>query len=216
MQSQYLPGTFQAAGELYNTGQLSQPYYPGQTVADFDPVRAQGLNTQLGTLPVQGQLSDALTGGLLGIATGSDPATQRLAQQAAGAQAAQFSQAGTLGSARQQLASNKAASDAILGRQFDAFDRIPDAQKAALVPGQILSGAGRTLQDYEQSVLDADRARLRLQRTATIIIIEDISGSPWIPKCSHTIYYYNHTFRILTRHPTRFIGAWIKSYWRYW
>ena len=81
LQSQHLPGIYDAARSIYNQG--APGYYPGSTVAGFDPVRAQGLNQGVdAALGPQQQLSDAYTSGILGIAQGTDPTTQRLAQQA--------------------------------------------------------------------------------------------------------------------------------------
>ena len=130
--------------------------FSGPRVAGFDPVRAQGSNQALQAASgPQQQLADAYTSGILGIAQGTDEGTQRLATQAATAASAPFAASGTLGSARGQLAANRAASDAILGRQFDAFRSIPSAQRAAVTPATTFTQAGRTQQDYQQSLLDA-------------------------------------------------------------
>lgn len=156
----YLSKPLRQAQNLYETGQLAPAYYPGETVAAFDPTRAQGINlgVQAGLGPQQ-QLSDAYTSGLLGIAQGTDPATQRLAQQAATATAGQFAGAGTLGSARHSLAANRAAADTIAGRQLSALGQIPAAQTAALQPSRTLAEAGKAFQDYQQGVIGADKAR---------------------------------------------------------
>ena len=163
LQAQYLPETFRQAEQIYFGGAPS--YYPGQTVAGFDPVRAQGINRGLtAAAGPQQQLADAYSGGILDVATGSDAGTQRLAGQAAAATAAPFSGAGLLGSTYHQDAANRAAADATLDRQFDAYSHIPGAQQAALAPAQTYGQAGRTQQDYQQSLVDADKARYDYQQ----------------------------------------------------
>ena len=158
LQAQYLPGTFQAATELYNQG--APAYYPGQTVADFDPVKAQGLNLGIdAALGAQTDLANTYATQLGGIAGGTDAYTQQLAGQAANATNYGFGQAGTLGSARHANAANQAASNTIANRQLDALSQIPAAQQAALAPGQTLSQIGGTTQDYQQQLLDADKDR---------------------------------------------------------
>ena len=155
LQSQHLPGIYNAAADIYNQGPAAP--YPGSTVAGFDPVQAQGLNIGVdAALGPQQQLADAYTSGILGIAQGTDPTTQRLAQQAGTAVGQAAAGAGALGSARGQLAQNTAAGNVIANRQLDALSQIPQAQTAALKPGQTLSGIGQTFQGHTQDVLDAD------------------------------------------------------------
>ena len=84
LQAQHLPGIYSAAQDIYNKGPASP--YPGSTVAGFDPVQAQGLNLGVdAALGPQQQLANAYSSGILGIAQGTDPTTQRLAQNAAAA-----------------------------------------------------------------------------------------------------------------------------------
>ena len=158
LQAQYLPGTFQSATELYNQG--APAIYSGQTVADLDPVKTQGLNLGVdAALGAQTDLANTYATQLGGIAGGTDPYTQQLAQQAAGATNFGFGQAGTLGSARHSAAANQAASNTIADRQLSALGQIPQAQAAALTPGQSLSQIGGQTQDYAQSLIDADKQK---------------------------------------------------------
>ena len=158
LQAQHLPGIYDSARNIYNQG--APGYYPGSTVAGFDPVRAQGLNLGVdAALGSQQQLSDAYTSGILGIAQGTDPTTQRLAQQAGAAVGQSAAGAGALGSARGQLAQNTAAGDVIANRQLQALQQIPQAQAAAITPAQTLTGIGTQFQDYQQQVTDADKQR---------------------------------------------------------
>lgn len=178
----YLSKPLQRAQSLYDTGQLAPAYYPGETVAGFDPTRAQGINlgVQAGLGPQQ-QLADAYTSGLLGIAQGTDPTTQRLATQAAAASAPTFAGAGTIGGARHAQAANKAAADAIANRQLSALSRIPSAQAAALQPGKTLADAGSTFQDYQQAQIDADRKRYAYnvgRPTAALQQYQELLGYP--------------------------------------
>ena len=163
LQSQYLPEAFKQAEKIYFGG--APAYYPGETVAGFDPVRAAGINqgVQAAYGPQQ-QLADAHSQGILDIARGTDPATQRLAEQAGGAVNAAYAGAGTLGSARNQLAANAAAGDVIAKRQLDALSQIPSAQQSALAPAQTLSAAGKGQQDYQQRLIDADKQRYDYQQ----------------------------------------------------
>ena len=156
LQAQYLPGTFQAATDIYNQG--APGYYPGQTVADFDPVKAQGLNLGVdAALGAQTDLANTYATQLGGIAGGTDAYTQQLANQAAGATNFGFGQAGTLGSARHANAASQAAANTIADRQLSALGQIPAAQQAATLPGQTLSQIGGQTQDYAQQLIDADK-----------------------------------------------------------
>lgn len=158
LQAQYLPGSFQAATDIYNQG--APAYYPGSTVAGFDPVRAQGQNLGIdAALGAQTDLANQYTGTIGGILGGTDAYTQNLAQQAAGATNFGFGQAGTLGSARNAQASQQAAANTIADRQLQAGQQVQSAQQAAALPGQTLSQIGRTQQDYQQQLLDADKQR---------------------------------------------------------
>lgn len=162
LQAQYLPESFRQAEQIYFQG--APQYYPGQTVAGFDPVRAEGINRGLqAAAGPQQQLADAYSQGILGIAQGTDPATQRLASQAGAAVNQAASGAGVLGGSRAQRAGQTAAADVIAGRQLQALSQIPQAQQAALAPAQTYGAAGRTQQDYQQSLIDADRDRYSYQ-----------------------------------------------------
>ena len=162
LQAQYLPGTFQAATDIYNRG--APGFYPGQSVAGFDPVRAQGTNLAVdAALGPQQQLAGQQSDFLSGILGGTDQATSTLAQQAAQATGGAFGQSGTFGSARHAQAANNAATQQILDRQFDAADRVAGAQQTALAPAQTLTQAGRSFQDYQQDLLDADKQRYDYQ-----------------------------------------------------
>ena len=158
LQAQYLPGTFQAATDIYNQG--APGYYPGQTVADFDPVKAQGLNLGVdAALGAQTDLANTYATQLGGIAGGTDAYTQQLANQAAGATNFGYGQAGTLGSARHANAASQAAANTIADRQLSALSQIPQAQAAATLPGQTLTSIGNTTQDYAQDLINADKDR---------------------------------------------------------
>ena len=155
LQAQYLPGTFQAATDLYNQGAPSP--YQGQRVANFDPVRAQGLNLGVdAALGAQSDLAQAQTGLLGGILGGTDAGTQQLANQAAQASQGVYGAGGTLGSARGQQAAANAASQAILDRQLQASGQVAQAQQNAARPGSTLASIGQQTQDYGQSVIDAN------------------------------------------------------------
>ena len=158
IQAPHLQNIATDAQNIYQQG--TPGYYPGQTVAGFDPVRAQGLNLGVdAALGPQQQLANAYTSGLLGIAQGTDPTAQRLAQQAGAAVGQAAVGAGSLGSARANLAQNTAAGDVIADRQLEALGQIPQAQTAALAPAQTLSKVGTTFQDYQQRLSDADKSR---------------------------------------------------------
>ena len=43
LQAPYLSDIYKQAQQQYEAGQLAPDYYPGQTVAGFDPVRALSL-----------------------------------------------------------------------------------------------------------------------------------------------------------------------------
>ena len=162
LQAQYLPGTFQSATEIYNQG--APGYYPGQTVADLDPVKVQGLNLGVdAALGAQTDLANTYATQLGGIAGGTDAYTQQLANQAAGATNFGYGQAGTLGSARHANAASQAASNTIADRQLSALSQIPQAQQAATLPGQTLSQIGGQTQDYAQSLIDADKQKYDYQ-----------------------------------------------------
>ena len=49
LQTPYLSDIYKQAQQQYQVGQLAPNYYPGQTVAGFDPVRAQGVNIGVDT-----------------------------------------------------------------------------------------------------------------------------------------------------------------------
>ena len=166
IQKQYLPEAYSEAQRQFREGTGSQ-VYTGPRVADFDPVRAIGTNLALeAAAGPQTELADAYSSGLLGVLRGDDAGTQRLAAQAAQAAGVPYATAGTLGSARQALASNRAASDAILGRQFDAYGHIPRAQTAAAVPSGTYVQAGKAQQAHQQALLDAQQAQFEEQQAA--------------------------------------------------
>ena len=130
--------------------------YSGPRVAGFDPVRAAGINRALqAAAGPQQQLADIYTGQISDIAQGTDPGTQRLARQASAAVTPAVSGAGLLGSTYGASAAHKAATDTILGRQFDALSHIPRAQTAAITPARTFTEAGKTQQDYQQDLIDA-------------------------------------------------------------
>ena len=162
LQAQYLPGTFQAATDIYNQG--APGYYPGSTVAGLDPLKTQGLNLGVdAALGAQTDLANTYATQLGGIAGGTDAYTQQLANQAAGATNFGFGQAGTLGSARHANAASQAATNTIADRQLSALSQIPQAQTAAATPGQTLSQIGGVTQDYAQSLIDADKQKYDYQ-----------------------------------------------------
>ena len=172
LQAQHLPGIFDTARNIYNQG-------PVQQVADFDPTRAQGINLAVdAALGPQQQLAQAHTSGLLGIAGGTDPATQRLAGQAAAASQLGAAGAGALGGARAQRAANAAAGDVIANRQLQALSQIPAAQQSAVAPAQTLTQAGKTFQDYNQDLLTAAQPFNWLNQ------YRDVIGSPQAPTTS--------------------------------
>ena len=162
LQAQYLPGTFQAATDIYNQG--APGYYPGSTVAGLDPVKTQGLNLGVdAALGAQTDLANTYATQLGGIAGGTDAYTQQLANQAAGATNFGYGQAGTLGSARHANAASQAAANTIADRQLSALGQIPQAQDAVAQPGQTLSQIGGVTQDYAQSLIDADKKKYDYQ-----------------------------------------------------
>ena len=163
LQAQYLPETFRQAENIYFGGAPGP--YPGQTVAGFDPVRAQGINKGLqAAAGPQQELADTYTSGILGIARGDDPTTQRLAQQAGAAVSNQASGSGVLGGLRASQAGQEAAARTIADRQLSALGQIPQAQQAALAPAETYGAAGRTQQAYQQSLIDADKAKYQEQQ----------------------------------------------------
>ena len=156
LQAQYFPGTFQAATELYNQGAAAP--YQGQRVAGFDPVRAQGVNVGVdAALGPQQQLASGQANLLTGILGGTDAGTQTLAQQASAAAQSPYGGAGTLGSARSNQAGANAAAQAILDRQLQASGQVSSALQNQLAPAQTLTQAGKSFQDYQQNLIDADR-----------------------------------------------------------
>ena len=107
---------------------------------------------------------------LEGIATGSDPYTQRLASQAAGAADLSASRAGVLGGARSERAAQTAAADVIAKRQQSAANTLASRGQGLLgqgqqalslstEPGSILSKAGALEQQQQQNVLNQEAAR---------------------------------------------------------
>lgn len=112
--------------------------------AASDPRIAQGVDTLYGA---QQQGSTALGTGLdtlSGIATGSDPYTQRLAGQAASAAHLGASRQGALGSARSQRAAQTAAADVIAKRQQSAAGTLASQ-------GQSLLGQGASAYNLAQA-----------------------------------------------------------------
>ena len=161
-QSPYLTQTFGAAQDLYNKGAPGQ--YGGNTVAGFDPVRAQGLNLGVDAATgAQQNIANANTNLLTGILGGTDAYTNQLAQQAAQATGSAFGKSGTLGSSRNYQAANNAAAQAIGDRQLDASRLAANAQGVATNPGQSLQDIGATTQGYQQSLADANKTNYDAQ-----------------------------------------------------
>ena len=163
LQAPHLSNIYGAAQDIYNQGDIG--YYPGSTVAGFDPVRAQGLNLGVdAALGPQQQLAQGQTNLLSGILAGTDPGTLRAAQQAAAPINTGASNAGVLGGARANYARDAATTDAILGRQLQASSQVGQAQLNAARPGQSLADIGSTFQDHTQAGITADNARWTDQR----------------------------------------------------
>ena len=111
-----------------------------QEQAATDPRIAQAIDQHYqAAAQGSGALGTGL-GVLEGIATGSDPYTQRLASQAAGAADLSASGAGVLGGARAERAAQTAAADVIAGRQQSAASDLASRGQGLL--GQAGQGLG--------------------------------------------------------------------------
>ena len=172
LQQPHISDTFKYAKDEFAKG--APAYYPGETVAGYDPVRAAGANLGILGAGDQAKLSDAYTQGLLGILGGNDPAGQRLATQAATAAGNPFSS--TFGGARHAKAASGAAADVLAGRQFDAFSKIRDAQSAAAQPGATLGNIGKDFQDQRQREIDAAKAKYDYEANAPANWIRQYQG----------------------------------------
>ena len=149
----YVPGQIAAATNIYNQGR-----------PDLNPIQQQFYDQVSPAAMQQANLANqsaALTGQAL---AGGDEYTQMLAERAANAQAAQFAGAGTLGSARAQLAQNRAAQDAALQGQRLAQAQVRQDQAAIQAPLALQQQAGQAYQDWQNT---ADWDWLRNYQTAT-------------------------------------------------
>lgn len=150
-QKQYAPGYLDKVKEFEEAG----PQVAG-TNEDLD-AGTEGIRTGAGTATdLAGTYADYLPG----IISGDDATTQRLARQAGGAAANPYTQAGTLGSARQQRASAGAAADTIANRQMQALGMIPQAQLSQVLPGQWQQQSGMLQRGIEQEQLNAPYTHL--------------------------------------------------------
>lgn len=183
LQAQHLPGIFDQARNIYNTGDTGP--YAGDRVAAFDPVRQLGINKGLVAAGDQERLASAGTTGLLGQITGDSAAQQRLAGQAAAGAHLGAAGAGVLGGARGQRAASAAAADSLASNQLNAIGQIGAQQSATLAPAQTYGAAGRTVQDYNQQVIDADQAlhgELRSQPFDWLNQYRNVIGTPQAPE----------------------------------
>ena len=179
LQKDHLSDIFGQAKDIYYDQTPS--YYDRSTVAERSRHTQQGQDALVGAAGQQGQLAGqagaATTYGSAGVvpavdtltqfAQGGSPAVNRLAQQAAANVDAAARGAGTLGSARAQLASQQAAGDIIAKNRLQAAQSLGNLSQgftgqlgqASLLqgaPGETLKGVGAVDEDYEQRLINAD------------------------------------------------------------
>ena len=159
-----IPGILGAASNIYEAGR-----------PDLNPL-LQGAYNQ--AAPVAARQAAATGAGLntiQGIATGSDPYTQQLAQRSATAAGAPFGS--SFGSARHAAAANNAAANAVASRQLQAAQAIPAASQALGQAPATLSGYGQQYQDWQTGAdydwlnryQDATRFGQNVPTTSTVI-----------------------------------------------
>lgn len=160
IQKPYVPETLTSASDIYHGR--------GTPQTGTSPITATGYNKALEAAsgPVA-DLAGTYAAQLQGIASGTDPYTQRLAQQAAGAQAGLAAGQGTLGSLRATQAGQGAAADVIAKRQLDALKQIPAAQLAAQQESNIYRNVGTEQQNAAFDWLSRYRNALGLPGSST-------------------------------------------------
>ena len=130
--------TVEAAQGIYNQGVTPLTSLQQQAFDQTTPIAQQQAN-----------LAQQQAAGYSGIAAGTDPVTQKLAQQAANASGAGFANAGTFGSARHANAANRAAADTIAKRQLQGLQGLSTAQNSLQRPITLQQTQGEKLRDFQ-------------------------------------------------------------------
>ena len=176
----YIDDYIREAQEIYAGGVPA--YYPGETVAGLDPLRAKGWESAAAA--AEGPLADLAgqgTTALSGFLTGDSPQAQRLAEISAAQAGAGFAGRGTYGGTRHGYTASKAAADTIAQNQLQAIGLIGEQQRNILTPAETQSRIGAQRQAYEQNIIDADKARYDYNVGAPTAWLKDYGANIGLP-----------------------------------
>ena len=176
----YIDDYIREAQEIYAGGVPA--YYPGETVAGLDPLRAKGWESAAAAAdgPLAA-LANQGTSALSGFLTGQGDSARRLAELSGGAVSGGFAGQGSLGSARHSYGASKAAADTIAQNQLQAIGLIGEQQRNILTPAETQSRIGAQRQAYEQNLIDADKARYDYNVGAPTAWLKDYGANIGLP-----------------------------------
>ena len=119
--------------------------------APLNPLQTQAYNQAADLARGQDALGGLYSTGLTGIIQGTDPATNRLAQQAAGNVGTGAALAGAAGSARAGRAAAAGAADVQARHSLNALGQLPAAQSALAAGTDTLNRYGQQYQNWQDT-----------------------------------------------------------------
>lgn len=163
---------------LYNSGGLSTPYYPGQTVAGVSPERSSAwqMVSDLSGNPNSSSVQSA-TDYNNAILKGDYSALQPMFDAARDTVNSNYEAAGRYGSGYHDNAVSKGVGSVIANAASTAASQAPGLQSAMYQPAQYLDTVGQERQQQAQNEIDANVQRYQYDSTAQQRAIQDfISG----------------------------------------
>lgn len=170
------------AQQIYNSGGFAISPYPGQLVADYDPMRAQADSMTPGIANAALSRSDAAGQAIMGQMDGtvSQAARDSVIAQIMPQVNATFAMDGRTGGGLHYDALGEGLARGLAPLEIDAMDR---SLRAAGMMSQVsadqygaldyLRGAGASRQGYEQDVITADAMQHEMQQTMDARALED-------------------------------------------
>lgn len=165
--------------DLYNSGGLNVPYYPGQTVADTAPETTAGWNSITGTANDPNSGVGAAQKYNNGILSGDYSAIQPIIDAAKNSADMSYEGAGRYGSGSHDKAVASGVSGVIAQAAQGAVANAPALQSASYVPGQALESVGAARQGSAQDQITAAIQKYNYDKNGAATAIQQyMAGLP--------------------------------------